>query len=200
MAEGRVDRDPEDPSVETAAALEPSDRLQRMQKRVLSQLSRVLTIAHHPQDQVVNAVLIALDQPADLRRPAAPAGAYVPDPLLTGKANFGFVSKYKKGASMPTGNTEFQFHAADLNFHSDSYDWLLVFGGGTRAKFKGEGTINGESSEYGLYKFILNVQDSDPDTFWIKIWSEDHMGVETVVYDNGDDRAIDGGSIVIHTK
>jgi hypothetical protein len=34
----------------------------------------------------------------------------------TGKANFGFVSKYKKGASTPTGNTEFQFKAGDLNF------------------------------------------------------------------------------------
>ncbi len=29
----------------------------------------------------------------------------------TGKANFGFVSKYKKGANVPTGNTEFNFKA-----------------------------------------------------------------------------------------
>jgi YVTN family beta-propeller protein len=42
-------------------------------------------------------------------------GAYVPDPALEGKANFGFVSKYKKGATVPTGQTEFQFHVADLN-------------------------------------------------------------------------------------
>ena len=32
----------------------------------------------------------------------SPTGAYRPDPTLTGKANFGFVSKYKKGATVPT--------------------------------------------------------------------------------------------------
>jgi hypothetical protein len=52
----------------------------------------------------------------------SPAGAYKPDSSLTGKANFGFVSRYKRGATTPTGNTEFQFHAADLNFHSDNFD------------------------------------------------------------------------------
>jgi hypothetical protein len=50
------------------------------------------------------------------------AGAYVPDQTLAGKANFGFVSKYQKGASIPTGQTEIQFKVAKLNFHSTSYD------------------------------------------------------------------------------
>ena len=54
----------------------------------------------------------------------SPAGAYSPDEELTGKANFGFVSKYQQGASVPTGQTEFQFKAADLNFHSTDYQWL----------------------------------------------------------------------------
>jgi PKD repeat protein len=112
-----------------------------------------------------------------------------------GKANFGFVSKYKKGATTPTGNTEFQFHAADLNFHSSSYDWLVVTGS-DYARFKGVGTING----MGEYKFMLWAGDDDPDTFRIKIWEEDEYGVETVIYDNGFDQAIGGGSIVIHTK
>ncbi len=112
---------------------------------------------------------------------------------LTGKATFGFVSKYKKGASIPTGNTEFQFHAAGLNFHSDSYDWLVVTGSNF-AKFKGVGTINGE----GTYKFQIWAGDNDPDTFRIKIWYED--GGEVVVYDNGMDQEIGAGSIVIHSK
>ena len=42
---------------------------------------------------------------------------------LTGKATFGFVAQYKKGATVPTGNTQFRFHAGDLHFHSTSYDW-----------------------------------------------------------------------------
>jgi len=37
------------------------------------------------------------------------------------------------------------------------------------------------------------------DTFRIKIWWEDDAG-EHVVYDNGMDQAIGGGSIVVHTK
>jgi len=125
----------------------------------------------------------------------SPEGAYAADPLLTGKATFGFVSKYKKGAEAPTGNTEFQFHAADLNFHSSSYEWLLVTGS-DYARFKGAGTING----MGDYKFMLWAGDDDPDTFRIRIWWEDDSdSVEHVVYDNGFDQAIGGGSIVVHT-
>jgi hypothetical protein len=117
----------------------------------------------------------------------------------TGKASFGFVSKYKKGASEPTGNTEFQFKAADLNFHSTSYDWLVVTGKDF-AKFKGSGTINGDNAPNDMpYKFQLWAGDGDPDTFRIRIWWEEN-GTEHVVYDNGMNQPIGGGSIVIHKK
>lgn len=139
----------------------------------------------------------------------SPPGACCEDPTLTGKANFGFISKYRKGASTPTGNTEFQFHAADLNFHSDSYEWLVV--SGAKAKYKGEGTLNGVDG----YKFMLTAIDADInendafgiDRFRIKIWTEDQSGVENIVYDNAlgsdDDMTtteIGGGSITIHEK
>jgi hypothetical protein len=131
----------------------------------------------------------------------SPAGAYTADPSLTGKATFGFVSKYKKGATVPTGKTDFQFHAAALNFHSETYEWLVV--AGARAQFKGTGTING----VGSYKFMLTAIDGDinggggADKFRIKIW-----GDNGVIYDNmlgasdtGDPTTvISGGSIVIH--
>jgi len=118
---------------------------------------------------------------------------------FVGKASFGFVSKYKKGADTPSGNTEFVFQAADLNFHSTSYDWLVVTGS-DYAKFKGSGAMNGELAPNGeAYKFKLWAGDDEPDTFRIKIWWEDSNG-EHVVYDNGGDQAIGGGSIVIHTK
>jgi PKD repeat protein len=125
----------------------------------------------------------------------SPAGAYTADSMLEGKANFGFVSKYKKGATTPTGQTEFVFQAGDLNFHSSSYEWLVVTGS-KYARFKGSGTINDE----GDYKFMLWAGDDAPDTFRIRIWTEDDSGVETDVYDNGFNQAIGGGSIVIHTK
>jgi hypothetical protein len=47
---------------------------------------------------------------------------------------------------------------------------------------------------------MLWAGDDAPDTFRIRIWTEDQAGVETDVYDNGSDQAIGGGSIVIHTK
>jgi PKD repeat protein len=134
----------------------------------------------------------------------SPDEAYVPDPSLTGKATFGFVSKYTTGADTPTGNTEFQFKVADLNFHSGDYDWLVI--AGAKAMYKGTGTINGE----GEYRFMLTAIDgeltpnTDADMFRIRIWVEDEAtGEETVVYDNHSDgedgtQAIGGGSIVIH--
>jgi hypothetical protein len=132
----------------------------------------------------------------------SPAGAYVADPSASGRAHFGFVARYKKGANVPSGNTEFQFHAGDLNFHSTSYDWLVV-AGSDRAKFKGVGTINGA----GNYGFMLTAVDNGQggDTFRIKIWDKDDG--DAVVYDNqigdGDD-AYTGtavqGSIKVHRR
>jgi hypothetical protein len=125
-------------------------------------------------------------------------GNYVPDPTLEGKANFGFVAKYKKGASIPTGQTEFQFHAARLNFHSTSYDWLMVDQAGKSAQFMGSGTINGAGDANGQdYRFMLWAGDDRPDTFRIKIWWEDN-GAEVVIFDNGFGQELNGGSIVIH--
>ena len=141
----------------------------------------------------------------------SPEGAYPADTGLSGKANFGFIAKYKKGARVPTGNTEFKFRAGNLNFHSDTYQWLII--AGKRAAFKGTGTINGE----GSYKFILTAIDGDltggdgVDKFRLKIWVEDEgTGEEIIIYDNqlgaeddeelGETTEIGGGSIVIHKK
>ncbi|WP_162055944.1 RCC1 domain-containing protein [Pontibacter pamirensis] len=135
----------------------------------------------------------------------SPAGAYKADVTLEGRANFGFVSKYKKGATVPSGHTNFQFQVANLHFTSTSYEWLVV--SGATARYKGEGTINGS----GWYGFILSAIDGQvsggggTDKFRIKIWDKNNGDV--VVYDNnlgdtGDDAyaelAIAGGSIVVH--
>jgi len=130
----------------------------------------------------------------------SPAGAYVPDASLAGKATFGFVSKYKKGASVPEGDTEFQFDVAGFSFHSETYEWLVISKTRTTAQFKGSGTVNGLLDPTGnAYKFMIWAGDGAPDTFRIKIWWEDN-GTEVVVYDNGAAQAIGGGSIVIHTR
>lgn len=130
----------------------------------------------------------------------SPAGAYRPVETLAGRANFGFVSKYQKGKTVPTGQTEFHFQAGSLNFHSNSYEYLVVTGS-NYARFKGVGTINGE----GAYNFMLwagdNTGPEGLDTFRIRIWAEEEVSaVETDVYDNGMDQQIAGGSIKIQTK
>jgi hypothetical protein len=133
----------------------------------------------------------------------SPAGAYLLDPALSGKATFGFVSKYLKGASVPTGNTEFVFQAGGFSFHSTSYNWLVVDRAGKNAQFKGSGTVNGALDPDGqAYKFMLWAGDGTgtdcADTFRIKIWWEDATG-EHVVYDNGASQPTGGGSIVVRT-
>jgi hypothetical protein len=130
----------------------------------------------------------------------SPAGAYIPDPSLSGQATFGFVSKYKKGASIPTGSTAFTFDLAGLDFYSESYEWLVVNQGGTNAQFKGSGTVNGLLDPNGnAYKFMVWAGDSSPDTFRIRIWWED-AGGENDMYDNAVDQPIGAGNIVIHTS
>ena len=136
---------------------------------------------------------------------ASAAGAYLADPTLTGSATFGFVSRYKKGANTPDGQTEFNFQVANFNFHSTSYEWLVV--AGAKAQYKGAGTLNGS----GSYSFLLTATDGQVnggggiDKFRIKIWD---TATSTVIYDNrigaSDDidganpQAITSGSIVVH--
>jgi hypothetical protein len=132
----------------------------------------------------------------------SPLGALVGS-TLTGKATFGFVSKYKKGQSTPDGDTEFQFQAAGLNFKSTSYEWLVI--AGAKAQYKGSGTINGS----GDYFFMLTAIDGSAkggggvDKFRIKIWNKQ---TGNTIYDNQLDApdssdpstALGGGSIQIH--
>jgi hypothetical protein len=121
----------------------------------------------------------------------------------TGKANFGFNSRYRPGANQPDGSTEFQFKAGGLSFHSQTYEWLVV--AGARAQFKGTGAINGA----GSYGFLITAIDGavngggGVDRFRIKIWE---TSTGNVLYDNqggqpndsGAATALGGGSIVIH--
>jgi len=46
---------------------------------------------------------------------------------------------------------------------------------------------------------MLWAGDNDPDTFRIRIWTEENE-VEDVVYDNGGHQAISRGSIMVHKK
>jgi PKD repeat protein len=130
----------------------------------------------------------------------SPSGAYRGNPTLTGKADFEFVSKYQKGATVPEGNTQFKFKTADLKFDITSYKWLVVNKAGMNAQFSGQGTINGGLAPNNEeYKFMIWATDGNSDTFRIKIWWEDNS-VENIVYDNDIEQPIGGGAIKVHTK
>ena len=114
------------------------------------------------------------------------------------RANFGFIVKYKKGASDPDGSLEFQYKAGDINLHSTNMEWLVVQST-TKVRFKGKATINGE----GEFTFKVTAEDNgEPgrdDTFKIEIW----MGV--VDTENGPPTPkhvakgiLGGGNIKIH--
>lgn len=133
----------------------------------------------------------------------SPSGAYTINPEMSGVATFGFVSKYKKGATAPTGETEFKFEAANMEFYASNYQWLVV--AGSKVQFKGTGTINGS----GNYGFMVTATDGQQtkkdDRFRIKIWD---IETDETVYDNqigtdvsaepGQSTVLGGGSISIH--
>lgn len=136
----------------------------------------------------------------------SPAGALAADETMSGKVNFGFISKYHKGAVNPEGKAEFNFSAGGVNFASDNYEWLVI--AGSNGYCRGTGKINGT----GTYRFLVVASDGavdgmqGADTFRIKIW-DGSTDSGRVVYDNQpgspDDalpvQPLSGGSIVVHS-
>ena len=134
------------------------------------------------------------------------SGSLTTNPAASGRANFGFSSQYKKGATIPTGETEFNFQMGNFNFHSEAYTWLVV--SGYKAQYKGSGSVNGVSG----YDFTLTAYDGDApsgggvDKFRIRITKnnggtvifDNRMGVSSTDMDTAMPEAISGGSIVIH--
>ena len=158
-------------------------------------------------DDATTAYVVAYDPSAGFVTGSgwidSPAGAVAGSPSLSGRATFGFVSRYNKGASVPTGNTEFRFQAAGLVFTSTSYQWLVV--AGAKAQFKGTGSINGETVQFMLTAIDGKASDGGGvDLFRIKITA---VG-GGIVYDNQMNDAdtatpttvLRGGNIVIHSK
>jgi PKD repeat protein len=131
------------------------------------------------------------------------AGSYTVDPTLSGRANFGFVAKYKKGVTIPEGQTEFQFQVGNLNFHSEAYKSLVV--SGFKAQYRGTGKINGVTG----YDFIVTAYDGQitggggKDRFRIKITKGgdtvfDNRAGTSDDMDDANPQDISSGSIVIH--
>ena len=114
------------------------------------------------------------------------------------------MSKYKKNAVVPTGETEFQFKEGNINLHSEGYTWLVIFG--PMAIYEGSGTIHSS----GNYGFMVTVIDEkytssiDTNRFRIAIWDKDKG--DALVYDNERGAApgviptteLDKGNVALH--
>ena len=139
----------------------------------------------------------------------SPAGAWLANPALSGKANFSFVTRYQKNSNQPSGSTRFDFNLGNLDFRSESADWLVVDNG--RGRYAGSGSLNGRDG----YRFLLTAIDGKDtggqDRIRMRIWTVDPAsGQEAPVYDNQLDPSaigsptegmpIGGGSIVVHQK
>jgi PKD repeat protein len=134
----------------------------------------------------------------------SPVGSLVSQPSLSGRVNFGFISRYRRRADVPKGETHFRFHVGKFKFESRQYEWLIVDGG--LAQYKGTGKVNGT----GGYTFLLTAADGQTvgdrvDRMRLKVW---HTATGAVVYDNmmglptnpapSNVQAIGGGCIVVH--
>ena len=88
----------------------------------------------------------------------SPAGALKSNPTATGKVSYGFVMNYFKNATLPKGETQFEFKIGDFEYNAVNFDYLSI--SGAKAQFKGTGKIVGGQS--GI-NFIMTVIDGDLD-------------------------------------
>lgn len=121
---------------------------------------------------------------------SSPTGAYYANPTWTGTDIFGFLAKYQKGDTVPTGADEFIFHSGrfwydDVWFTSTSNDWLVV--SGNKGYYQGSGLLWDGSQWVTGYKFLVAILDGNQatpktsDKFRMRIWKQS-TGV--VIYDN----------------
>lgn len=135
----------------------------------------------------------------------SPPGAYAANPKMTGRMSFDLVSKTRDGTTVPVGQTQFRFQAADLTFRSTRYERLAI--AGATARYTGTGTVNGK----GGYGFAVTAVDGraagpgKPDRLRLRIW---RASTGAIVYDNQRGAAdaadpvtiLGGGSIVVRRR
>jgi CSLREA domain-containing protein len=112
------------------------------------------------------------------------------------KANFGFVVQYRKNATIPDGNAQFQ--AGVFRFQATDFQYLVINQSGSQATFRGSGSVNGQPAPNGTaYQFVVWTRDASPDTLRIRIWYEAN-GSTILIYDNGYHQPINDGNIKVH--
>lgn len=123
-----------------------------------------------------------------------------------GKANFGFIVKYKKGADNPDGSLEFRYRNGDINLHSvmdksADFEWLVITSD-KKIRFKGNGTVNGvEDVSFKVTAADNGEPGAGTDTFKIEIWTGHDFDTENGSGASGKHMiqgTLGGGNIKIH--
>ncbi|WFE27721.1 family 43 glycosylhydrolase [Solwaraspora sp. WMMD791] len=130
----------------------------------------------------------------------SPAGAYVADEQVAGRAEFGFVAAAGPDATGP-GAVALRLRLGDWEFAATRHRGYVV--DGPQVRFNGRGTVNGA----GDYTYMVGLNDEalrEPapgdggkDRFWIRITD---TATGTVVYDsrtNATTTALGGGAVVV---
>jgi hypothetical protein len=113
----------------------------------------------------------------------SPAGALASDATVTGKANFGYTVNYYKGATLPKGETQFEFKVGDFQYNALNFDYLSVASPGYKAVFAGSGRIIGGISGVNFTMYVIDgaLDGTGVDKVRLKIYNKN---TGYIYYDN----------------
>ena len=111
----------------------------------------------------------------------SPKGGLISNPSAAGEASYGFTVNYYKNATLPKGETQFEFKVGDFEFNALNYDYLVV--SNSMAQFKGTGKIIGGQSGVAFTMTIVDGQldGTGIDKIRMKIYNKNNG---KVIYDN----------------
>ena len=111
----------------------------------------------------------------------SPPGALIADPSATAEVSYGFTVNYYKNASLPKGETQFEFKVGDFEFNALNFDYLVI--SNSMAQFKGTGKIIGGQSGVAFTMTVTDGQldGSGIDKIRMKIYNKNNG---KIIYDN----------------
>jgi uncharacterized delta-60 repeat protein len=102
----------------------------------------------------------------------SPQGAEPSNPSATGTGQFAFNAQYNPGATLPSGNVQYNFN--DIKFNLTSFNWVVVTG--NTLYLQGVGRENGA----GTYTIFESASTVTPNTVRVRITDSNN----NVIYDN----------------
>jgi hypothetical protein len=112
---------------------------------------------------------------------SSPAGALKTNLAASGDVSYGFTVNYYKNATLPKGETQFDFKFGDFEYNALNFDYLSI--SGAKAQFKGTGKIIGGQSGINFIMTVIDGQldGSGVDKVRMKIYNKN---TGQVYYDN----------------